>query len=371
MKIQVLQEVLSKALSTTSRFSSPKVQLPVLANILIKTHKNKLLIAATNLDMSISISLGAKIEEEGEITIPTRTIADLVSNLKPGQLELSTDKEKVEISAPGFRSSISGMNSSDFPKIPNLIEKVDFKISPTTLQDALYKVLYSVSVDETRPALTGVLITLQKDSMILVSTDGFRLSQIKIKTPETKKELKVILPKNILQELIRLMGDGEVEFGYSKEEHQMLFGVENFVLTSRVIDGDFPDFERIIPKKSSVSVVADREELLRAVKLASVFARDSANIVKLELKKDSIDVIAESSQHGNQKTTVDAKVVEGSDLLKDFVIGFNFRFLEDFLTCIGGDDVQVSVSDPNSPAVFLDLAEKNYLHIIMPVRMQS
>lgn len=371
MKIKVLQEDLSKALSTTSRFSSSKVQLPVLANILFKSNKNKLLVIATNLEMSISLAMGAKIDEEGDITIPTRTVTDLINNLKPGQLEISTEKEKMEISAQGFKSSISGMNSSDFPIVPMVMQNIDFKIDPVTLQNALYKVLFSVSVDETRPVLTGVLIILQKEGMVIVSTDGFRLSQVKLRAPEIKKELKVILPKNALQELVRLMGDGEIEFSYSKTDNQVLFGVENAVLTSRIIDGEFPDFERIIPKKTTLTLIVDREELLRAVKLASVFARDSANVVKLDIKKDSIDVLAESAQHGSQKMSVDAKLVDGSDSIKEFVIGFNYRFLEDFLTNVEGDDIQIGLSDPNAPTTFLDLKERDYLHIIMPVRMQT
>lgn len=371
MKIQVLQEVLSKALSITSRFSSSKVQLPVLANILIKSQKNKLLVNATNLDMSISISLGAKIEKEGEITVPTKTISDLVSNLKPGQIELSVEKEKVEINSPGFNSIIAGMNASDFPKIPEVIKNIDFKIVPDALQNALSKVLFAVSVDETRPVLTGVMVLFQKEEVVFVATDGFRLSQIKVKNFQSKKEFRVILPKNILQELIRLMGDGDIEFSYSPDEHQMLFSFENYILSSRVIDGDFPDFEKIIPKKSTTTLVVDRQELLRAVKLASVFARDSANVVKFGITKESIEVVAESSQSGSQKTFVDAKITEGEDLLKDFTIGFNFRFLEDYLNNIEGDDIQINLTDPNAPALFLDLADKNYLHIIMPVRMQG
>ena len=277
----------------------------------------------------------------------------------------------MEISAQDFKSSISGMNSSDFPSVPTVIDNVDFKINPVTFQNALYKVLFSVSVDETRPVLTGVLVILHKEGMVLVSTDGFRLSQFKLRSPEIKKDLKVILPKNALHELVRLMGDHELEFSYSKDDNQTLFGVENAVLTSRVIDGEFPDFERIIPKKTAITIIVDREEFLRAVKLASVFARDSANVVKLEIKKDGIDVLAESAQYGSQKTSVDAKLVDGSESIKDFTIGFNYRFLEDFLTNVEGDDIQIGLSDSNAPATFVDLKERDYLHIIMPVRMQS
>jgi len=372
MKIRVLQEDLSKALTTTSRFASPKVQLPVLANMLLKSVGNKLYIAATNLEMSISLPIGAKVEKEGEITVPTRTIVDLVNNLKPGPIEIENEKEKVKIKSQGFDSSVLGINTSDFPKIPSVLEKSDFKLNSGQLVEALNKVLFSVSTDETRPVLTGVLVIFDSDKLVLVSTDGFRLSQKTIQIDTNKKELKVILPKNMLHELLRMMGESNsVEFSYSKNDNQILFGLGGTVLTSRIINGEFPDFEKIIPKKSTWTFVTDKDELLRAVKLASVFARDSANLVKFKMKKDSIEVVAESSQYGSQSTNIDSKIISDEDIGKDFVIGFNYRFLEDFLNSCKSDDVEIGVSDPNTSAVFLDTKDKDYLHIIMPVRMQS
>jgi len=369
MRLQVLQENLSNALTTTSRFSSNRAQLPVLANILLTSKKNKLLISATNLENSISISIGAKVQKEGEITVPARVITDLVSNLQTGQIELSSEKERLKVSSQNFNSEISGMNSSDFPAIPQTIGKGSFSLPRGDFIDSLSKVLFSVSTDETRPVLTGVLFIFRKEGITLVSTDGFRLSQREIKVKTSGKLEKMILPKNVLGELVRLSSDEEeIRFSYKESESQVIFSLNNSILASRVIEGEFPDFEKIIPDKSMYKIHLDKEELLRAVKLASVFARESANMIKVKIKKDSLQVSAESSQSGSQEAKVDAKV-EGIKDSKGFDIAFNYRFIEDFLQTVDSDEILLEFSSENAPGVFTEKKDSNYLHLVMPVRM--
>jgi len=374
MIIQVLQENLSNAITTTSRFASIKAQLPVLANILLSAKKNKLIISATNLEMSVSLSIGAKVKKEGDVTIPARVINDLVNNLKPGQINLSSEKEKLIIKTSGFNSEISGMNSSDFPKIPQSISGKSIDLVREDFYKSLSQVLFSVSVDETRPVLTGVLVIMNKSGMIMVSTDGFRLSQKKLSLKSGEiREGKMIIPRNTLSELLRLSDDEKnIKFLIDEKENQVMFGISDAVLSSRIIDGEFPDFKRIIPKESKINLNVDKEELLRAIKLASVFARESANVVKIAVKKDSLEVSAESSQSGSQVMEVDAKIQSDEVLPKDgFVIAFNYRFLEDFLNAIEGEDVRIEFSEENSPGVFLDPKDKDFLHIIMPVRLND
>jgi len=374
MIIQVLQENLSNAITTTSRFASVKAQLPVLANILLSAKKNKLIISATNLEMSISLSVGAKVKKDGDITVPARVVNDLVNNLKPGQINISSKKERLSIKTSGFSSDLSGMNSSDFPKIPQSISGKAIDLLRDDFYSSLSQVLFSVSVDETRPVLTGVLVIMNKSGMVLVSTDGFRLSQKKLTLKGISvKEGKIIIPKNTLAELLRLSNDEKsIKFLIDEKENQVMFGISDAVLSSRIIDGEFPDFERIIPKESQISMNVDKEELLRAIKLASVFARDAANVVKLSVKKSSLEVSAESSQSGSQVTEVDAKVNTNRSLPKDgFEIAFNYRFLEEFLNAISGDDVRIEFSQENAPGVFLDPKDKDFLHIIMPVRLND
>jgi DNA polymerase-3 subunit beta len=371
MKLQVLQEDFSKAISIASRFTSTRAQLPILGNILLSASRTKLLIASTNLEVSISISVGAQVEKEGEITVPSRVFSDLVSNLPSGQISLQAEKEQLKVSTQGFSSSVSGMNSSDFPSVPKILGKKAIKFSKEDLIDALSQVSFAASIDETRPILTGVLFIFERGSLTLVATDGFRLSQKKIFLKGVKGGRKIILPKNALNEVSRLSGDTEeLSFSFKDKDSQVVFGLSNAVLSSRILEGEFPSFEKIIPKDSNYKVNLDREELLRAVKLAAVFARDSANIVGVSLKKDSIEISAESANTGQQKTQVDAKV-EGDIGKKGFEINFNYRFLEDLLNALEGEEIQIEFSNPNAPGVFTDSKDKNFLHLIMPVRIQS
>ncbi|MFH1863875.1 MAG: DNA polymerase III subunit beta [bacterium] len=376
MKLQVIQENLNKALSFASRFASPKAQLPVLGNILLSAKKTKLLVAATNLEVSISVSLGAQIASEGDLTVPARTIVDLVSNLPPSTVNLETDKERLEISCPGFSSKISGINALDFPSIPSTVGKTGNVVLPKKeFLESLSQVSFSTSSDETRPILTGVLFIFGKGYLQMVATDGFRLSQKKIKLDFSSIVKKLVLPKTALLELSRIGEDqNSFDFSFNEKENQVLFGFDGIVLSSRVLEGDFPPYEKIIPKSSSIKIRADREDLLRAVKLAAVFARDSANVIKISLGKDSLQVSAESSNSGSQKTKVEAAFETAggaAHILKDFEIAFNYRFLEDFLKAVRGEEVNMDFSSPNAPGVFTDPKDPDYLHLIMPVKIQG
>jgi DNA polymerase-3 subunit beta len=376
MKLQALQENLSKALNIASRFTSVKAQLPVLSNILLSAKKNKLLISSTNLETSISLSIGAKVEKEGELTVPARVITDLVSNLASGSVTLEAKKEQLKISAQEFSSSVIGMNPADFPSVPRGVGKNPLNLSQKDFIDALDYVLFATSIDETRPVLTGVLLIFKEGKLVLVATDGFRLSQKKMGIRGIKELQKIIIPKTVLAELGRLATDEErIKYSLRKEDNQVVFEISDTVLSSRIIEGEFPDFEKIIPKDSEIKVNLDREELLRAVKLASVFARDSANVVKVAVKKDSVVLSAESSQAGTQKTQVDAKIesslTKTLNTKEGFGIAFNYRFLEDFLNAVKGEEVQIELSSSNAPGIFTDPKDRDFLHLIMPVRIQS
>ncbi len=368
MKIKVLQESFSGALAIASRFINPRVQLPILGNILLKTEKTKLIVASTNLEVSASITIGAQIEKEGEITIPGKVIAEVIANLPKETITLEGEMEQLKIKTGSFSSSVLGMNSADFPSFPfTLPKKETINLSRKDISEALSLVLFASSADETRPTLTGVLFIFEKGNLTLVAADGFRLSQKKLEVKGVTQEQKIILPKSILFEISRNnQGEGDLVLSFNKEEKQVVFGGENSVFSSRVIEGDFPSFEKIIPKKSTTTVIVEKEDFVRAVKLASVFAREAANIVKINTGKDALVFSAESSSAGNQQTKIEAKV-EGAET----EISFNYRFLEEFLHSIKGESVKIGLSGGSSPAVFTDLGEKNFLHLIMPVKVQG
>ncbi len=369
MKLQILQENLERAINITSRFASVKAQLPILGNILISTDKSKIFVSSTNLEISASVQVGAKIEEEGEISIPSKVISELISNLPKETINLESNKEQLKVKTSGFSSTILGMNSSDFPKIPNSINEAESLTLPKKeFSRALSQVVFATSLDDTRPILTGVLFVISEGSLVLVATDGFRLSQKKISLKsKSKSSKKIVIPKNVLNEISRLGEEDEnILFDSQEEDKQVIFGNNNVVLTSRLLEGEYPDFEKIIPKSSVLKVLIDKEELLRAVKLASIFAREAANVVKFKILKDGIVVTAESGQSGNQETKVDAKV---DGLSGDFEISFNYRFVEDFLHSVIGEEVKMDFSTTMAAGVFTDSTDSSYLHLIMPVKV--
>lgn len=370
MKLIVLQENLSKAIGTAARFASTRAQLPILGNILISSHKTKITVSSTNLEVSVSVSVGAKVLEEGEISVPAKVVSELIDNLPHEALDISSEKEQLKVSASGFTSTVLGINTADFPKIPNSVSREKSIIMPKAeLTKALSQVSFATSVDETRPVLTGVLFTFSKNALQLVATDGFRLSRKTLKVEHVGAGNHVILPKMVLSELSRSAeGDG-VLFELKEKEKQAVFGLGDTILTSRLLEGEYPDFEKILPKISATKILVDKEEFGRAVKLASIFARDGANIVKIKVLKESLKISAESGSSGSQEAKVEAKVTNSES--GELEISFNFRFLEDFLHSVIGEEVKMEFSGPNSPGLFTDTSDSSYLHLIMPVKVQG
>lgn len=369
MKLTVLQENLKNAVSLTSHFVSPKAQLPILGNILIKTDKSRLILSSTNLETSVSTSIGAKIEKEGEISINGKILNDIVSNLSSGSIELEVVKEQIKITSGKFKSNILGSNTADFPILPTKLSKESFKIDRNEFITSLSKVLFAVSTDETRPILTGVLFVFDSNSLYLVTTDGFRLTEVKLKNKIEIPNSKVIVPKAVLSELIKLENEfDEITFSYEKDNNQIIFGIGETILSSRIIEGDFPDYQKIIPNSSVAEIHVDKTEFEKAVKLASVFARDSGNIVKLKITNSILKISAESVVSGNQETEIEIRNDPSGDEVREIEIMFNYRFIEEILKVITDDEVKIIISDNNKACKFLDPKSPNFLHIIMPIK---
>ena len=374
MKLQILQENFAKAISQAGHFTSSRAQLPILGNILLSAKKTKLNISSTNLEISFTTSLSAKIEKDGEISVPSKILVDLVNNLPKETLNLEAQKEKLEITTNSFSTKVLGMDSSDFPKVPKSVDKNKALIlEGKDFSEALKKVLFSASSDETRPILTGILFDISDGKLTLVSTDGFRLSRVILKSKILNPKSSFILPKNILNEIVKLDNE-QISIEIQEKEKQVVFEVEDTIISSRLIEGDFPDYEKIIPKTSTISIEVDKEDLLRAVKLAAPFARDNSNIVKLGIGKGELVVSAESSSGGSQETRLDLRIDTTSPEAskgEDFEVAFNYKFLEDFLGSVEGEEVRIELTSTDKAGVFLDPKDENYLHLIMPVRTQS
>lgn len=372
MKFSVLQEELSQKVQLASRFVSVRAQLPVLANILLKAKSGKLQISATNLEMGISISAGAKIERDGEITVPARIFAELIANLGPGKVNVEEEKGHLHISTPVFSASVAGIASSEFPSVPDKLSPTSFSLDRMFVSLVAKQVAFAAATDDTRPVLTGIFI-LFKDNIIAVATDGFRMSYKEIsyekdgKGGKDKEVESVLIPARVVEELDKAVGGSErIGVSASEKDRRLIFAGGTVILTSRLIEGQFPDYERVIPKDWSSQITADREEMVRAVKMASVFAREAASIVKLRVEKERLVFTSESSQYGKEEIDVEAKV-DGEET----DVAYNFRYLLDFLNSIDGESVLFQTNGPTSPGVFQDAKDPSYKHIIMPVRIQQ
>lgn len=282
-------------------------------------------------------------------------------------MNIDVAKEKMKLEIDSYQISVLGMEASDFPTVPSSVGKNVVEIDAGDFSSGIGHVLFASSADETRPVLTGVLLIFTKEKLTFVATDGFRLSKKTIKMSKKSGNYQIILPKGALAEVLRLAGQAKVvSFSYKKGSSQVIFGINDIVLSSRIIQGEFPDFEKIIPSSSDILVNIDKEELLRAVKVSGVFARDSANSIMLNIK-NNVSLSSKSAQAGRQEVSVDAKV-EGLGK-KGLEIAYNYRFVEEFLTTVRGETVLMKFNSANAPGVFLDPKDKDYLHLIMPVKL--
>lgn len=369
MKISLLQENLNKGLATVSRSVSSKATLPILSNILLITDKGGLRLSATNLETGLNFWLGAKIEEEGAICIPAKFLTEFVASLPSQKVDLETKENSLMISCQGFKATFTGMSPNEFPQIPKANSDSAITFEKNEFLKAINQVVFSASTDEGRPALTGVLLKPQGDKVSLVATDGYRLS-VKTLSANLKITSPIIIPAKTLIEISRIISDSEdikeVVLSLAENESQVIFSFPQIELASRLIEGDFPNFEKIIPEKFEIKSSFDREELLRAVKIASVFAREQANIVKLTFADNKIKVSAETTQMGSSEMEIIAKTSSGS-----LEIAFNYRFLLDFLNATSGEEILFEALGALNPGSFKVSGDSSFFHIIMPVRIQT
>lgn len=375
MEVTCLQENLSHALNIATRFVSTKTQLPVLGNFLLATDKGKLKIAATNLEISICLWVGAKVEKEGGISLPARTFLEFISSLPAEKVSLFSEEGLLKVEGGSFRASFNGSPPQEFPSFPQKEEKPLLALQKEFFSKAVLRVGFSASQDEGRPILTGVKWMFGPEEMQIVATDGYRLSlqtlvDAKEKTPS--KEEFLIIPARALLEVARIARENkeeEVKIIPAKEKGQLIFALEEMEVATRFLEGEFPEFQKIIPQGFSSKARLEKEAFLRAVKTASLFARDSANIVRLKLVSSDggkVVVSANSPQVGENICEVEAKI-EGEEV----ETAFNYRYLLDFLSNVEGEEVVFETSGPLNPGVFKIAGDDSYLHIIMPVRVQG
>lgn len=377
MRLSCLQENLNRGLNVVGRAVATRTTLPITNNVLLATDEARLKLVATNLEMAISHWIGAKVETEGQITVPARLLTEFVASLPSDRVDLNmaSGSKVVELNCARFEARISGVDAKDFPPIPKVDEGVNTKVEVESLRQAINQVVFAVASEESRPVLTGVDAQFEGDLLTLAAADGFRLAVYKLplSTPVDEK-IEVIIPGRTLAELGRLIGDDEevIDITVNPNKSQILFQMKNTQLVSQLVQGTFPQYSQLIPQNCNTKVVVDVAEFLRATRTASIFARDGSGIVRLvatpgggELAPGKITVSARSEELGDDVGEIDA-TVEGEEAK----IAFNGKYLTDVLSVLREPQVTLETTNPSSPGVIRPVGVDNYTHVVMPMFVQ-
>lgn len=371
MKLEVLGTNLNQSLAIVSRSVANRVQLPILSNILLVATKQGLEVVSTDLEMSFRVKVGARVEEEGRVTVPAKAFTELAGTLGSVTVSLETEGESLKVEAGSVKARFQVMAADEYPTVPQLKGEPDLKLDSGRLISSLNRVVIAASRDDSRPVFTGVLWRFGDNLLTLVATDGFRLGRTNLSLSAKEKledRSDLIIPARALLELSRVVGKDQSEqlqFKIDRVGQQVIFKVGEVELVSRLLGGDFPAFEQIIPSESQIKVRLNRDELTEAVRRASIFARDAANLIKLKFAEGKVVISATSNQLGSNETSLDAEI-EGEGL----ETAFNGRYLLDYLAIVPEDEFVFESNGSLKPGVFKNEAF-DFLHIIMPVRVQG
>jgi DNA polymerase III subunit beta len=367
-----MQENLARGLSMVSRAVSSRATLPVLSNVLLRTEDGGLKLTATNLEIAITAWVPGKIDIDGSLTVPARLFADVVSGLPAGErVELNGEGVSLKVRAGRYQTHLRGIDPEEFPVIPPPGERPTTRISQKELRHALSEVVFAAASDEARPILTGVLTRMSGDRLTLAAADNYRIAVRSLPILDAVEETSLVVPARSYIELSRILSDSDdpIEIMLAGSKNQIIFHVEGVDLVSRLIDGQFPNYQQVLPTSHSTRAVVDREELLKAVRLSALIASSAANVIKLSVGDDNggAITIAAAADVGDTRGEVEA-AIEGDPVQ----IAFNARYLQDALANVDAEQVALEFTGALSPGVMrrTDAAD-DYVHVIMPVRTPS
>ena len=381
MKITCLQENLSRGLAVVGRAVANRATLPVIHNVLLSVDQSMLKLSATNLEIAMTTWVGAKIEEEGSITVPARLLSEFVNSLPndPINLQLDEGSGLLEISSGSSKAHINITDASEFPPIPTVDDGIAAEVDPLVLRSAITRVAFAAATEESRPVLTGVELKLDESKFTMAAADGFRLAvhhgALLKPVPE---EMSVIIPARTMNELNRLISDREepVEILMTPAKGQVMFrirGSDTVEIVSQLLQGTFPNYEQLIPQSYTTRAVMDLPTVLRAARTASIFARDGSNIIRMHLmpaeadtEPPKVEISARSEEVGDNEDTVDLDEIEG----EEGKIAFNSRYLLDVLSVLEKGKVALETTTSSSPGVFKPTDSDDYIHVVMPMFVQ-
>ena len=374
MKVIVTQQHLAHGLSIVSRAVSPRSTLPVLANVLLATDEGRLRLSATNLELGITCWIPAHIDEEGSVTIPARTLVDLVGTFPPDNVVMTLDErtQTINLVCNASVHDIKGIDAQDFPPMPVIDPTEGVELNLADFKDMIQQVAFAASTDEARPVLQGVKMDVSGNEITLAATDGFRISVRKesLSSP-VPQDISIIIPARAMNELARIFSDVDksVRMIVPSARGQVIFRLKDAELVSQLIDGNFPDYRAIIPKSAKTKTVISTPAFLKACKQAEVIAREGNNIIRLDILPGDggpgkVEINSQTEETGKSDISVEANI-EGSGLL----IAFNVRFLREVLDVIHSPNVALETNANNSPGVIRPMGDEDFVHVIMPMHL--
>jgi DNA polymerase-3 subunit beta len=362
------QENLAKGLGIVGRSVGVRTTLPVLNNILIKTEKGGLKLSATDLEVGISTWIGAKVDQDGAITVPAKLLVDYISNNRDKKIDLSLKELNLHLVSDHFKANIKGIDAQEFPLIPQVKKQAEIIVNAQDFSESISKTIISVALDESRPVLSGIYFHAKGNTLKMVSTDSYRLSEKKINLDKKiENEVSFIVPGRPMGEVLRILNDNIDKIAIYPGDNQVEFVMGETTLVSRLIDGNFPDYEQIIPTKTTTNVTVSASDFSGAIKMAQIFARESANNIKLKLKAPNQILIAANSPHLGDNISEVTGEVAGQEI----EIAFNAKFILDVMSVLSSDKIKLDLSGDMAAGQIMGEKDSNFLYLIMPLRVDE
>jgi DNA polymerase III subunit beta len=372
MELVVGKNLLLRELQLFQGIVERKNTIPILANVLIEAKGNEVRMLATDLEVALRSRCDAAVSKGGSLTLPAKKLYEIVKALPETDVRIQEDKNGVKVAADKFDSRMQTLPREDFPSLPETTGTASATLPREALREMVAKTQFAITGEDTRYFLNGALFVLRSDSMSLVATDGHRLALVTVKREgadqavKAGEEVKVILPKKTLLELGKLLSEADADIRYERGENHLFFAVGDRVLISRMIDGQFPAYERVIPKGNDKDIEFERERLTNAVKRVALLSNERSRAVKFEIDKGKVDVTSSSSEFGEAREQLTVEY-QGAPL----AISFNAQYVLDFLNVADTDVVSLSLKDEVSQAVMKPVGAQgyDYTYVIMPMRI--
>lgn len=375
-KVVVQKNIFSDSLALVGRAASNHSTLPVLSNVLLSKDEGQLRLSATNLTIGVTVWMDASLDGDPGLTLPAKTLADVINTLAEPEVTFSVNgKAEASLKSGRYKGTIKGIDATEFPSIPDYPANGGVSLDAGAFKEMLQAAVFAASPDDTRPILTGVLVSMDDKELSIVATDGFRLAIGKMGLPEPASKKQMIIPASSMKEVVRILNAtkaARVSLAVPPSRNQVVIRCENVQIVSQLIEGRFPDYQAILPESHKTRTIVNTSDLLKACKQAGIIAREGSNVVRFHLQPGEseqigkVKLLAESAETGASEIELEA-TVEGQEL----EIGFNVKYLQDGLEPISAKNVIIETNANNTPAVIRSAGEEDYLYVLMPMHIEG